>query len=324
MTAEAVKPEAFESLLARMLTAGLFTVVAAGSWDVWWHGAIGRDTFWEPPHIVLQAGVAVVVLTAAYDWFRVRATRWAWLALAALLAPVSAPFDELWHRAFGIESLRSPLIVWSPPHLALVGGLLAALVLVLTVLHRDRDQMARSTFIGMAAAAILTLLLFLAQPLEPLGPYHLAGFAGTAAQALLIAFVLRATKDLLPGAGSTLLTTVFFVTLGSIAAEPRQVAPGVDIPLHGHPPGWLWVFAYLLPAAIVDIVGPRWPRAIIGGAIGLLYAGTLFAFTGPFLESSFRYSTADALVAIVSGVIGGAVGGSLSTTAGTGFGAQTS
>lgn len=306
-----IETSALERLLARTLTAGLFAVVAAGSWDIWWHGAVGRDTFWEPPHIVLQAAVAVVVLGAVYGWFRLRATRWAWLALAALLAPASAPFDELWHRAFGVESLRSPLIVWSPPHLALVGGLLGALVLALPVLHKDRDPVARSVFISLAAASILTLLLFLAQPLEPLGPYHLAGFAGTAAQALFIALVLYVVKDYLPGAGSALLTTAFFITLGSIAAEPRQVAPGVNIPPHGHPPGWLWVFSYLLPSALVDLVGSRWPRAVTGGAIGLLYAGTLYVFTGPFLEPLFRYSTAHALTAVVSGVIGGAVGGSI-------------
>ncbi|HEV8339751.1 MAG TPA: hypothetical protein VGR25_08860 [bacterium] len=53
----------------RVVIAALLTVVAAGSWDVWWHVAVGRDTFWEPPHVLLQAGVAATVVAAVVGWW---------------------------------------------------------------------------------------------------------------------------------------------------------------------------------------------------------------------------------------------------------------
>lgn len=55
-----------ERFLGRFIAGAFFVVVAAGSWDVWWHGAIGRDSFWEPPHLLLQAGVLAALIASIY------------------------------------------------------------------------------------------------------------------------------------------------------------------------------------------------------------------------------------------------------------------
>ena len=41
------------------------TAVVVGSlWDISWHISIGRDTFWTPPHLLIQLCAAIGGLTA--------------------------------------------------------------------------------------------------------------------------------------------------------------------------------------------------------------------------------------------------------------------
>ncbi len=106
-----------------------------GAWDIQWHVAIGRDSLWIPPHLMVflafVSGLAIVVIMIAYETGlsiagqemphtarlgRLRAPG-AYFGIlfgyaAALLAGV---IDELWHRAFGIDAT-----LWSPPHLLIM------------------------------------------------------------------------------------------------------------------------------------------------------------------------------------------------------------
>ncbi len=298
--------------LARVVVAALMTVVTAGSWDVWWHAALGRDTFWEPPHVLLQVGVAAALVAAAAGWWRSRDPRLRWLVAAALLVPLSAPFDEIWHRVFGVEDLRSPLVVWSLPHVTLVAGLIAVDIVALRLLRRDPDPVARFLFMGMAGGALLLLLLFLAAPLELLGPYHVVGPAGEAIPALFLALVLLAMRAQIAGPGGAMISAAFFLVLSAISTEPRVPAPGVLIPPHEHPPIWLSIFSYVLPAAFADLAGGRTSPALIGAGIGFLQTGFLYGTANLFLEPSFRYSVAAGAASMAAGVVGGAVGGVLS------------
>ncbi len=105
------------------------------AWDVSWHRTIGRDTFFSPPHLFLYAGVALQAGAALAATLastlgapllpgrqvRLGALRtplgFALGGLGAALVIGSAPFDELWHRAFGRD-----VDIWSPPHLLAIGG----------------------------------------------------------------------------------------------------------------------------------------------------------------------------------------------------------
>lgn len=128
--------------LERMRLRVLFTVALlklfnfiGGAWDIQWHVAIGRDSLWIPPHLMVVAafvsGLAIVVVMIAYETgltlagqvlphtARLGALRapGAYFGIlfgyaAALLAGV---IDELWHRAFGIDAT-----LWSPPHLLIM------------------------------------------------------------------------------------------------------------------------------------------------------------------------------------------------------------
>ncbi|HKF22806.1 MAG TPA: hypothetical protein VKE93_14645 [Candidatus Angelobacter sp.] len=106
-------------------------------WDISWHETIGRDTFWTPAHLLIQFGALLAGLAAM--WAILRATFqpgsparsssvnvfgfrgplgafvFAWGALAML---TSAPFDNWWHGAYGLD-----VKIISPPHLLLALGI---------------------------------------------------------------------------------------------------------------------------------------------------------------------------------------------------------
>ena len=100
-----------EDKLVSLVTISLFIAVLAGAWDVWWHGFLGRESFFSPPHLLLYLSVIVAILSGLYGWYLYKDRAWKWLGLVLLLVPFSAPFDELWHRIFGVEETTSVLVL---------------------------------------------------------------------------------------------------------------------------------------------------------------------------------------------------------------------
>lgn len=106
-------------------------------WDISWHETIGRDTFWTPAHICLHLGGSLGGLVCGWlvlktTFFGTRAERdgavrvWgfrgplgAWVTIWGALAMVtSAPFDNWWHNAYGLD-----VRILSPPHAVLAAGM---------------------------------------------------------------------------------------------------------------------------------------------------------------------------------------------------------
>src|SRR5262249_23265145 len=110
------------------------SVALGAHWDIAWHRTIGRDAFWSPPHLliylaaVLAGGAAAVMIfgatfgssatAAGARGVRVLGFRGplgafvcAWGGAAML---VSAPFDDWWHNAYGLD-----VKILSPPHVLL-------------------------------------------------------------------------------------------------------------------------------------------------------------------------------------------------------------
>jgi hypothetical protein len=116
-----------------------------GAWDVAWHRSIGRDTFWTPAHLAIQAcgvmaaiicGYLILVNTfgssarlkaASVSVFGFRAPLGAFIAAWGGIAMItSAPFDNWWHNAYGLD-----VKIVSPPHTLLILGVRAVAVGVL-------------------------------------------------------------------------------------------------------------------------------------------------------------------------------------------------
>ncbi len=292
------------ALYTRVIIGALFAAVAAGTWDVWWHGALGRESFWSPPHLFLYTAVIVSIGTGAYAWYTLREKVWKRVAIALAFIPLSAPLDELWHRLFGVENIASPVIVWSPPHLLLIFGILGSLLVLLPILRRDENREAAHVFGSMALGASITLLSFVMSPLEPTGPHQLLGFFGAGFFGAVLASVLLIARQWAHGFAGATMAAVFFVVLSSLQFG-EQIAPGVQVPPHDHAPSWLLVFAALIPAAVSDFFGRKLYPWVEGGVIGLLWSFLLYRFATYFFEPQFQYSFANAFVAIGASTVGG-------------------
>jgi hypothetical protein len=293
--------------LIRLITIALFTAVLAGTWDVWWHGALGRESFWSPPHLLLYASVIVAICTGFYGCWRTREQFWKWLAIILFFIPASAPFDELWHRIFGVEPVNSPLIIWSPPHVILALALVGSFLFLFKHLREDEDLIARHLLQSIALASALSLLLFLASPLEPIGPYHLVGFYGAAIGSGIIAAGFLLAQQWMNRFGSAFSVAAFFMLVSAMNFG-EKLSSAVNIQPHDHPPGWLMIFSCLLPATLIDALRgkPLWLR---GGIVGLLHGGLLYGFSSRFFEAQFQYSAQDMWIAVSTSLIVGMVVG---------------
>ncbi len=132
-----------------------------GNWDIQWHVAIGRDSLFIPPHLMVMVafvgGLAITLVWITYETSLER--RGAPLQGAARLgflraplafygvmagytgALLSAVFDEYWHRTFGIDAT-----LWSPPHLCIMASTmlvdLSLMIGITTAAHRNEMKFA--------------------------------------------------------------------------------------------------------------------------------------------------------------------------------------
>jgi len=133
-----------------------------GAWDVSWHRSIGRDTFWTPAHLAIQAcGVMAAIIcgylmlvntfgrsaeqkAASVNVLGFRAPLGAFIAAWGGIAMItSAPFDNWWHSAYGLD-----VKIVSPPHTLLILGMRAVsigiLFLILAAMNRAAGDTTRS------------------------------------------------------------------------------------------------------------------------------------------------------------------------------------
>src|SRR5438128_5180575 len=130
-------------------------------WDISWHRTIGRDTFWTPAHMAICASGIIAGLSCGWlvlrttfagsDAERAAGVRFwgfrgplgAWLCIwGAMAMIVSAPFDNWWHNAYGLD-----VKVLSPPHLILALGFtgiqLGAVLMVAALQNRAGGEARR-------------------------------------------------------------------------------------------------------------------------------------------------------------------------------------
>ena len=162
-----------------------YAVVAAATmvlvgliWDISWHMSIGRDTFWTPAHLLIQAGGLTAGLSSGtlalfityrgteqqkastVSFWGFRAPFGAWVSILGCGAMLtSAPFDDWWHNAYGLD-----VRIVSPPHIVLglgmLGILLGALLRALA-LQNAADDSARgraATLFAAASGLVLTIV----------------------------------------------------------------------------------------------------------------------------------------------------------------------
>ncbi|MBL9127849.1 MAG: hypothetical protein JNL97_09395 [Verrucomicrobiales bacterium] len=141
------------SWTSRIVVFGATSIVLGVIWDISWHRTIGRDTFWTPAHLAIYLGGLLGGLVAgalilwttwrASEGERQRAVRlWgfrgplgAWVCVWGALAMLtSAPFDNWWHDAYGLD-----VKILSPPHTVLALGMFAIVIGALLLVLREQN-----------------------------------------------------------------------------------------------------------------------------------------------------------------------------------------
>jgi hypothetical protein len=188
------------------------SVILGVIWDISWHRSIGRDTFWTPAHLAIYLGGVVAGLTCgwvalkttlagseadrgtAVRFWGFRAPFGAWVCIWGALAMVtSAPFDDWWHNAYGLD-----VKIISPPHMLLAAGIAAiqcgAMLMALAWQNRavgDRRQLAKLFLLG--AGLLLVLVATVATEHIQRWDMHQAHFYQVSAGAFLF-FIISAAR----------------------------------------------------------------------------------------------------------------------------------
>ncbi len=160
-----------------LMTVALSSIAIGITWDISWHETVGRDTFWTPAHMAIYFGGVLGGCVGGWLAFKytflvgpgdrdssvgvfgARAPLGAWVAIWGALAMVtSAPFDDWWHNAYGLD-----VKIVSPPHavlgLGMLGMSVGALLLVLSRQNRLQDLAAtRGSGMFIFAGGVFVLL----------------------------------------------------------------------------------------------------------------------------------------------------------------------
>jgi hypothetical protein len=146
-----------------------------GTWDVSWHRTIGRDSFLTPAHMMIYACGVIAAVVCGYlilyttfgrsqrlksesvSVLGFRAPLGAFIAAWGGIAMlVSAPFDNWWHAAYGLD-----VKIISPPHTLLILGIrgvsIGILFLVLAAMNRLRAAEQTHTLDAAGTSTLHTL-----------------------------------------------------------------------------------------------------------------------------------------------------------------------
>jgi len=290
-----------------------FCILVGIVWDISWHSTIGRDTFWTPAHICIHFGGSLggfvcgwLVLRASFfgtpeeraSSVRVwgfRGPLGAWVTIWGALAMLtSAPFDNWWHDAYGLD-----VEILSPPHSVLAAGMffhvVGGLLLVLGLQNRaSEEQRSSGRWMFAFAGAILVCLasIMITEKSLP-NQQHAALFYKIACgtYAFYLVALARASKLAWPA------TTVAALYMGLMCAAvwilplfPAQplLAPIYNPVKHMVPPAFPLLL--VVPAFAMDLIfrwvgkGRGWKRDL---ALVLLLAT---AFTGLFVLTQWHFS----------------------------------
>ncbi len=316
-------PRADAATHARAVTLPWFVaaaLVAATSakvgviWDISWHRSIGRDTFWTPAHMAIYLGGVLAGL--ACGWLVLRTTFaddregraatvgfWgfrgplgAWVCIWGALAMISsAPFDNWWHNAYGLD-----VKVLSPPHVVLALGIwaiqLGALFLVLSLQNRRAPDETSRVDSVLAAYTIAILL----QNVSTIGIEQI-GFANLAHNALYYQVAAGGVPLLLVAGGRGIrlrwpATTaaacymafsLVMIWILQLAPATPKLAPVFNPVTHLIPPPFPLVL--IVPALAVDLAMRRigrnhdWLLSLLLGVAFLVSFAVVQWFFAQFL-----------------------------------------
>lgn len=277
-------------------------------WDISWHMSIGRDSFWTPAHLLIQAGGLIAGLSSGYVALRTtfgddprahdaavsfwgfRAPLGAWVAIWGCFAMVtSAPFDNWWHDAYGLD-----VRIISPPHMVLALGIagvgIGALLLALAQQNREGEKArAPMWFFIIAGSLLLMDRAIMLTEYSAKNQQHLGSFYIWSLAAYPMAVVLMAKASKMKWA-ATITSAVFMgIMLGLMWIIPLFPATPKLGPIYQpitHMVAMAFPVLVIVPSIGVDLVMQRVrARPIVLAAI------LSFVFLVLFLAAQWPFAT---------------------------------
>lgn len=284
-------------------------VMAGVYWDISWHMSIGRDTFWTPAHLLIQAGGLLAGLSSGWvvlrttfggneaerassvNFWGFRAPLGAWLCIwgcGAMLT--SAPFDNWWHNAYGLD-----VKIVSPPHAVLALGIfsicLGALLLILAQQNRATAE-TRGRLAWLLAATgglvIMNVALFLTEFSER-RMMHGAFFYQVTALMFPIAIcaTARAINLRWPAtAAAAFYTAIMLVLMWIIEQFPATPKLGPIYQHVTHMVALSFPLLLIVPAFCIDLVLHRFDKKLttlqLAPIIGVVFVAAFMAVQWPF------------------------------------------
>ncbi|HMA24608.1 MAG TPA: hypothetical protein VKP00_11450 [Gemmatimonadaceae bacterium] len=278
-------------------------------WDISWHMSIGRDTFWTPAHLLIQAGGLTAGISSGYVALRTtfagsvaereasvrfwgfRAPLGAWMSIwgcGAMLT--SAPFDNWWHNAYGLD-----VRIISPPHAVLAIGIFAIVVgaVLLTLAQQNRADERTSRRLAWVLALtggllIMNFALFLTEYSERRMMHSALFYEVTAAAfPLALAAMGRAIKlRWAATSAAACFTALMLVLMWFIQLFPATPKLG---PIYQHVTHMVTLSFPLLviaPAIFFDLVlhrfGDKLSIVALAPILGVVFVVTFLAAQWPF------------------------------------------
>ncbi len=294
---------------------GVTSAMVGVEWDISWHRSIGRDTFWTPPHMAIYlcgviAGISSAYLILATTFGKLPQVRAASVRMWGFYGPlgafitawggvamlVSAPFDDWWHNAYGLD-----VKILSPPHTVLAAGIFAielgALILVLGYMNRaDGEEKRRLNWLYLYLGSMIVIVFqILTMEYTDRVMQHTASFY------LAMSFAVPATLiGVAIGSGrrwaATILAGVYTVFIAALVwilplfpAQPK-LGPVMNPVTQFIPPSFPLLL--IVPAFGIDLVRgriARWNVWLQAMALGVLFFGAFWGvqwWFADFLMSS--------------------------------------
>src|SRR5688572_1237663 len=251
-----------------------------GYWDISWHRSIGRDSFWSAPHLAIYACGALAGITSGYlivttTLGRMTHLRDASVRIWGLSGPlgafllawggaamlVSAPFDDWWHNAYGLD-----VRIISPPHMVLAAGFFGiefgTIMLLLAFMNRadgvERPALQRLfLYVGGTAVceSLLLKLEYIARPDMHSAFFYIVVSLGTLGILTAVAIASRQRwACTIMAAVYTGFGVAFLWIFPFIPAQPK-LGPVYRQISHFIP--WEFPLLVIVPAFAIDLIFQR-------------------------------------------------------------------
>jgi hypothetical protein len=273
-------------------------------WDISWHSTIGRDTFWTPAHITIHIGGVVPGFIAGFlalraTYFGSSAERAASIQIGPFFAPLgawviiwgalamlfSAPFDDWWHNAYGLD-----VEILSPPHTVLAAGMYAVAIgsLLLVLAYQNRTGERAGGWLFTYATGVLLVMASIIIT-EKSYPNHQHGsFFYQVTGAIYPLYLVAAARASKIKGGATIAASVYMLIIATMVwvlplfrAQP-MLAPIYNPVDRMVPPNFPLLL--VVPAIAIDLILAKtaglartfWRETILAAALGTAFLGTFF------------------------------------------------